>query len=440
MSYRQTLRVRLGRYLESDRASKVLGVVVILNAIMIGYQVDYPGGSFLTGTFLSLCLFYDLVLENMFVGIYTVECIARIYTQRLSYFRSPFNVVDFTIVCVSIADTWVLSHLGQTSNLNMVRVVRLLRLLRIIRLVRLLRFFKELMSAFRALTLSISSVAWMGLLVLLFTYVYSMIFNIILEYTLSSSTDAFPEFDQYFGHKVYKTSFTLFQIGSGYSCEGFPNIVRPLLKISNHPTLSFFLIAVYLIVFRYGFLTALVGVFVQSVSENEQIKRDQRREIDIENWTKSANRICLFFTTCHLIVDNDSAICLDDFQIACDHPYVIRYLRELGLNLYSPILLFNLLDYEKFRRIPVSSLVSRLVDLRKGGPSHFALHGILQQMAEIRAIFSRSSDRLAAIEYTSIDAQITQLESDIQGWIKRKGTWTQKQRLNGKIIRQLGHN
>jgi len=324
--------------------------------------------------------------------------------------------------------------MGQTSNLNTIRVVRLIRLVRIIRLVRLLRFFKELMSAFRALTLSISSVGWMCLLLLLFTYVYAMVFNLILEHNVGDTTD-FPNYEEYFGNKVYRTAITLFQVGSGFSCQGFPHVIRPLMKISVIPALSFFSISLYLIIFRYAFLTALVGVFVHSVSENEQLKQEERLDTQLEIWRKIADEISNFFTTCFLVKNN--LICLDDFMIACDHPYVIDRLIQLQLNLYSPILLFNFLDYEKNGKLFVGHVADRLVGLRKGGPSKFALHALSQEMASIRAITLQMGAKFKSIEFDSIRLNLSELELKISQWIENHGSWTQKQRMLGKITRNF---
>jgi hypothetical protein len=324
--------------------------------------------------------------------------------------------------------------MGETSNLDTIRVVRLLRLVRIIRLVRLFRFFKELMSAFRALTLSISSVGWMCLLLVLFTYVYAMVFNLLLEHNVGDTTD-FPNYDEYFGNKVYKTAITLFQVGSGFSCEGFPHVIRPLMKISFIPSVSFLTISLYLIIFRYAFLSALVGVFVHSVSENEQLKQTERLGTQLEIWRKIANEITYFFSTCYLV--KESFICLDDFMIACDHPYIISRLIQLQLNLYSPILLFNFLDYEKNGKISVGHVADRLVGLRKGGPIKFALHSLSQEMASIRAITFQTGTRFKSIEFDSILSNLSQLELKISQWIESHGSWTQKQRMLGKICRNF---
>lgn len=48
-SLRRNLRQRVAVLLESDRASIVFGTIVILNAVLIGYEVDSPGGTVLTG-------------------------------------------------------------------------------------------------------------------------------------------------------------------------------------------------------------------------------------------------------------------------------------------------------------------------------------------------------------------------------------------------------
>ena len=48
-SLRSNLRQRVAVLLESDRASIVFGTIVILNAVLIGYEVDSTGGTVLTG-------------------------------------------------------------------------------------------------------------------------------------------------------------------------------------------------------------------------------------------------------------------------------------------------------------------------------------------------------------------------------------------------------
>ena len=69
------------------------------------------------------------------------------YEGWRAYFKENSNILDFSLVMMSVVDVWIITPLAQGNNLNLkaMTLLRLLRLLRLARLLRLFRIFKELM-------------------------------------------------------------------------------------------------------------------------------------------------------------------------------------------------------------------------------------------------------------------------------------------------------
>ena len=74
--------------------------------------------------------------ENVFVAIYTLECLVRINHIRGGVFKNASDLFDVGIVITFVVDAWVLTPLGSSTDLNLLKFLRLIRLVRVIRLIR----------------------------------------------------------------------------------------------------------------------------------------------------------------------------------------------------------------------------------------------------------------------------------------------------------------
>lgn len=190
-------------------------------------------------------------------------------------FKNSSNLFDVGIVITFVVDAWVLTPLGSSTDLNLLKFLRLIRLVRVIRLIRLLRIFKDLTALVRAPTTSITAISWMCALLLLFTLLFALLLNGVLDIlVLDPHTE---HYSKYFS-KNLKASFTLFQILTGFSSNAHNNVLRPLLTNTAFPWLPYLLFQVYVWVFRYGLITSEVGVFVSNViAKNE--KSSQKKAV-----------------------------------------------------------------------------------------------------------------------------------------------------------------
>ncbi|UJR10951.1 hypothetical protein I4U23_015136 [Adineta vaga] len=137
---------------------------------------------------------YDFVLaliNHIFVGIFTIECLMKLIALNFKYFMMPWNIFDFIIVIASI--------LGQTLgeiiakfvvNPTLLRVVRIVRIGRILRLIKGTKGIRTLLFA---LAVSLPALFNIGLLLFLVMFIYSIFGMSFFAYVKKSAgiTDLF---------------------------------------------------------------------------------------------------------------------------------------------------------------------------------------------------------------------------------------------------------
>merc|ERR1719409_2495378 len=88
------------------------------------------------------------ILELVFCIIFLTELLLRLLVHGCAFFTMPgakaWNICDFVIVTMSVADTFVLTPLGTGGSMKFVSMLRFARLARLVRLIRLFKIFKEL--------------------------------------------------------------------------------------------------------------------------------------------------------------------------------------------------------------------------------------------------------------------------------------------------------
>ena len=111
-------------------------------------------------------------LNVTFNIIFTVEAVIKIYALRCNYFKSAWNLYDFTIVFVTYVflifeAAGLFKGLGSTTT-----ILRALRVGRIVRLVKKATQIKIIMNTLVETWQSLSS---LGLLLILFLFTFSVI-------------------------------------------------------------------------------------------------------------------------------------------------------------------------------------------------------------------------------------------------------------------------
>ncbi|ORZ34641.1 Ion transport protein-domain-containing protein [Catenaria anguillulae PL171] len=166
------MRQQCYRIVSHGLFSSSILLIIVLNTILLAVQTTpYLNANY--GWYLSL-------IDQIFLGIYLMETITKIYVYHFGYFRSGWNNFDFIIVATSIF-SWALPYvLGTAISFNP-RVLRLLRVFRAFRAVRSLRalraisFLRSLQTLVQTLLQSIPAMSSIVSLAALVLYIFAVI-------------------------------------------------------------------------------------------------------------------------------------------------------------------------------------------------------------------------------------------------------------------------
>lgn len=118
---------------------------------------------------------FSLVLERLnliFIALFTLECLCKIFAMRHFYFREPWNIFDFIVVDLSILGVlmkeYVAKYLVSPTLLRVVRVVKVGRVL------RLVKGAKGIRTLLFALAMSLPALFNICLLLFLVMFIYAI--------------------------------------------------------------------------------------------------------------------------------------------------------------------------------------------------------------------------------------------------------------------------
>jgi voltage-gated sodium channel len=152
-----SIATRCRRIADSNRFQAFIFGVIVFNAIILGLET-YDGLKSDVGDVLT-------VLNDTCLGIFVVEVLIRIaaYGRRpQDFFKEGWNVFDFVVIGAAFVP-------GLRGNATLLRLVRLLRV------VRLVSVLPELRVLIRGMLGALPPIGSMGVLALLFIYVYGML-------------------------------------------------------------------------------------------------------------------------------------------------------------------------------------------------------------------------------------------------------------------------
>jgi voltage-gated sodium channel len=206
----------------------ILGVI-IFNALILGLETS--------GTLTKSIGHYLQILDMLCLGIFIVEILMKLWSERLSFFKSGWNVFDFLIIGISLFP-----------NSGTVSILRALRIFRVLRLITRLPKLKVIVES---VLYSLPSIGWISLLLLVIFYIFA-----VLSTTLFGSS-----FEEWFG-SIGSSFYTLFQI---LTLESWSmGIVRPMMEEFPYAYLIFI---PFILITSFIVLNVFIGVIVNSMSE-----------------------------------------------------------------------------------------------------------------------------------------------------------------------------
>jgi hypothetical protein len=265
---------KLEGYLQGGTFNAACAFVVLVNAIIIGIQVDARARDALSleprgdPKWFSVA---DLVFTCYYVG----EVLLRVLAQRCSFFCCDdwgWNVFDLMHACYSIIEE-SLSPYGMYGGTYtpIFRVLRLVRMIRLLRLIRVMRFFRDLRLMTCSLIRTWMTLFWALVLLWLFIYIWTIVFMTMFtdDFAVSNKPDVDrSKLERYFGD-VPTTMYTLVQaISGGNDWYVFAETLDSVSGIFRY------LFVLYVLFVFVGVLNVLTSVFVERAREMSKLDVD----------------------------------------------------------------------------------------------------------------------------------------------------------------------
>jgi voltage-gated sodium channel len=237
------MRSQLGHWIESKPVQAFIVFLIVINAVILGLETA-PAMMQTYGPFLR-------TLDAIILGVFVIEIAIKMFSFRLGFFKSPWNVFDFTVVGIAL--------IPASGPLAVLRALRVLRVLRLISMLPQLRLVVE--ALLRAIP-GISSV--FALMIILF-YVFA-----VMATTMFGS-----QFPAWFGD-IGKSMYTLFQIMTLESWS--MGIVRPVMDTYPYAWLFF---VPFILIDTFTMLNLFIGIIVNTMQTiHEQHTRQEVKAVE----------------------------------------------------------------------------------------------------------------------------------------------------------------
>lgn len=223
------MREQLGRIITTRQFEWVIVGIILLNAVTLGLET-YPTVMERYGSLL-------LRLDAIFLSIFVLELLLKLFVYRVRFFASGWNVFDLIIVGIALVPAS-----------GPFAVLRALRILRVLRLISVVPAMRKVVGAFLH---SLSGLASVGGILLVVFYV-----GAVMSTKLFGS--GFPEF---FG-SIERSLYSLFQIMTLESWS--MGIVRPVMEVYPYAWLFF---VPFILTTTFAVLNLLIGIVVNSMQE-----------------------------------------------------------------------------------------------------------------------------------------------------------------------------
>lgn len=233
------MRDKLLLLVDGQPFNNVIIGIIVLNSLVIGLQTSETiVASF--GPILD-------TLDTIFLTIFVVELVMRMFSYGTGFVKRPWSVFDFIVVGIALTPG--------AEAFSVVRALRILRALRLISQVPTMRVVVE------ALLRSLPGLGSTAILLLLIFYVGGVMTTVLFK-------ASFPEFFGDLGASIY----SLFQIMTLESWS--MGIVRPVMEA--HPYAWLFFVP-FVIVTSILVLNLVVAIVVDSMQSAKEMMAEEGR-------------------------------------------------------------------------------------------------------------------------------------------------------------------
>merc|ERR1712176_258887 len=152
-----------------------MALIIILNMCILAIRLEWQGRDIAYQLGMTndkadaetVELFCEIA-EKLFNLLYCIELALRIYVYRREFFHQVFNVVDASIIVITVGESLINSIIrdGPGTNFAPFRLLRAFRIFRFARLVRYTEHWTDMRVLLRTLYGSVPGMAWGSVLLL----------------------------------------------------------------------------------------------------------------------------------------------------------------------------------------------------------------------------------------------------------------------------------
>ncbi|CEM03516.1 unnamed protein product [Vitrella brassicaformis CCMP3155] len=370
----------------STQFDVLFGAVIVLNAVIIGVEVDW-GKKMKEGK--GRRELHWFVLENIFAAVFFLE-----FVLRYRVLRNMLRFLSGGGRCCRCVGAHV-DHGDNSKRYSVLTLLRIVRLFRLARLVRLFRIFKELWLLMSGLVTSMRTLSWVGLLLFLFLYISAIFVTQIVKQ--SSEFEGDEEVRDLWG-TVPRSMFTLFQV---MTMADWAEPVRHVM--TKMPWLAAFFI-LFIGVTAFAIMNLVIGIICESTLS--AVNNDER-EVNLkleEEWRTLLESLHDIFDTMNH--NSDGAISRDDFLDALQDDKVVGRLLAVGIEVVDAEELYDVLDANGDGVISLDEFIDGCVRL-KGAPKSVNLLAVQCDQRNIKRRLVHLEKRLDTLIAAAVQCVAT---------------------------------
>lgn len=252
---------RLNQLVESEKFSYFIITIILLNAILVGFELTQ-----MTPTI--------YLLQKTCLAIFIVEIFMRWFgkSSTKSYVADWWNWFDIAIVLISLLPQ------GNPDNVGIYTAFRVIRVFRIL---RLFKVFPNLGRMAVVLARSLQSIMQAIFLLMIFMYLYALIGVILFREKVVVLTMSGAQIDP-FG-SIEEALFSLFRVTTG---EDWTDLRYDLMGVGiDHACINFYFVS-WMVLSAFLLLNIIIGAVVNNYESEFNKEKTTEMEVKINTILK----------------------------------------------------------------------------------------------------------------------------------------------------------
>jgi len=328
----------------------IMAVIVCLNSVAIGLQLDYPaaldvGKWMLISLVFFLIFFFEVVLKITAYGLF-------------KYLEDRWNIYDLIVTALALIEIGATYHFVEDNLQDQMHEYvsgDMIQIMRIARLLRLARLFRELDVLIQSFILSLTALGWIFVLAFLWFFLCACFATIFIGrrdwmanvHNDGVDAETIRELRGRF-KTVLLSMFSLFEV---MTLEGWTDYVRPLLASRQDCVVFFFFFIFVTSFFLLNLVTAVV------VDRTLAAQTDAKQSDETE---AAEDEMMAIHSLGDVIVNVNMGrdlVTREDFEEHLHNSEIKKHMRQLHWNSDFMLSMFSLIDHDNDGECSLSHMV-----------------------------------------------------------------------------------